>query len=43
MKPRDYQIEAVNAVVNYMCDKPHGNPLVSLGTGLGKSLVMITA
>jgi len=40
IKPRDYQIEAVNAVVNYMCDKPRGNPLVSLGTGLGKSLVM---
>jgi len=39
MKLRNYQQEAINAVVNYLCDKP-GNPLVSLGTGLGKSLVM---
>lgn len=36
---RDYQIEAVNAIFNYFLTK-HGNPLIIMPTGTGKSLVI---
>ena len=39
MKPRDYQIEAVQAFYNYFHSN-NGNPLLALPTGTGKSVVL---
>lgn len=39
MELRWYQQEAVNAGYNYLCTQP-GNPVISLPTGSGKSLVI---
>lgn len=40
IKLRTYQTEAVNAIVDYLCENRNGNPVASIGTGLGKSLIM---
>ena len=36
--PRYYQTESCEAVWNYLCQNPTGNPLIVLPTGSGKSL-----
>lgn len=40
MQPRYYQSEANQAVWDYLCSNPTGNPLIVLPTGAGKSLVI---
>jgi len=39
MEPRPYQLEAINAVDDYLCNK-EGNPCVVMPTGSGKSPTM---
>ena len=39
MEPRQYQLEAINAVDDYLCNK-EGNPCVVMPTGSGKSPTM---
>lgn len=38
--PRDYQVEAVQAIYDYFRAHPVGNPLVAMPTGTGKSVVI---
>jgi len=40
MKPRGYQITAVNHILNYLSDNPGKHPVVAMPTGSGKSLVI---
>lgn len=40
MKPRDYQLDAVNAPFRYFEKGGRGNPLIAMPTGTGKSIVI---
>lgn len=40
MKPRYYQVEAVDSIWHYFADGGQGNPLVAMPTGTGKSIVI---
>lgn len=40
LQDRDYQTGAVDALFQYLFDKPTGNPVIAMPTGTGKSVVI---